>query len=403
MTHDFAALREHFPTLTERAYFATHGFGPLLRETFVDLDEYRRTLALRNRGVETWYTRVLEIRGLLAKLIGARSNEIALGPNATACQASFAAAFSPSAGCDTILTTDLDFPSSRYLWHAQTQRGFRVIEVPTRDGRSFPVDDLVAAIDERTAIVAVPLVAYANGALLRTDRLIDAAHRAGAVVVLDAYQAAGIVPIDVRALGVDALVSGTNKWLSSAGMGLAFLYVHADLANRLAPAYPGWFAHEDPLAFDDVFVAADGARRFEQGAPAVEAIYGARAGIRFALDVGVGAIRERSLELADYLIAGIDKLGIPLGTPRDRAERGGMLCLDVADPEATCAILAERGIDADTRPGLGLRILVSSVQHDAGPRSAARRARPSLGRRRRSDSSAVRGGVRPAIPVTGPG
>jgi kynureninase len=231
-----------------------------------------------------------------------------------------------------------------------------VIEVPSRDGMSFPVDDLIAAIDERTAIVAVPLVAYSNGALLQAEKLIAAAHKAGAVVVLDAYQAAGIVPIQVRALGVDALVSGTNKWLSSAGMGLAFLYVRADLANRLAPAYPGWFAHEDPLAFGEVFVAADGARRFEQGAPAVEAIYGARAGIRFALDVGVDAIRARSLELADYLITGVDKLGIPLATPRTHAERAGMVCLDIGDAEAMATALGEHGIDVDTRPGLGLRI-----------------------------------------------
>src|SRR3569623_99593 len=211
---DFTTLRERFPTLVERAYFATHGFGPLLRETLRDLDDYRRTLTLRNRVVATWYERIVEIRGLLAQLVGAREGDIALGPNATACQASFAA----------------------------------------------------------------PLVANANGALLDVERVIAAAHDVGAIVVLDAYQAAGIVPIDVRALDVDALVSGTNKWLSSAGMGLAFLYVRRSLANRLAPAFPGWFAHEDPLAYADLFVPAHGARRFEQGAPAVEAIYGARAG-----------------------------------------------------------------------------------------------------------------------------
>lgn len=356
MTPDFAALRERFPTLVERAYFATHGFGPLLRDTLRDLDDYRRTLSLRNRVVATWYERIVEIRGLLARLIGAGDGDIALGPNATGCQASLAAALAPTAQCDTILTTDLDFPSSRYLWHAQSQRGYRVIEVPSRDGIGFPTDELIAAIDRRTAIVAVPMVAYANGALLDVARVIAAAHAVGAIVVLDAYQAAGIVPIDVRALDVDALVSGTNKWLSSAGMGLAFLYVRRPLADRLAPAYPGWFAHDNPLAFDDLFVPAGGARRFEQGAPAVEAIYGARAGIQFALEVGVEAIRARSFELADRLIAGVDALGLPITTPRARAERAGMVCLDVPDLERVVAVLGERGIDVDTRPGIGLRI-----------------------------------------------
>jgi selenocysteine lyase/cysteine desulfurase len=340
----------------ERAYFATHGFGPLLRETLRDLDDYRRTLVLRNRVVETWYERIVEIRGLLARLVGAREGDIALGPNATACQASICAALSPVDGCDTIVTTDLDFPSSRYLWHAQSQRGYRVIEVASRDGIAFPTDDLVAAIDRRTAIVAVPLVAYSNGALLDVERVIAAAHEVGAIVVLDAYQAVGVVPIDVRALDVDVLVSGTNKWLSSAGMGLAFSYVRRSLADRLAPAYPGWFAHADPLAFGDIFIPAAGARRFEQGAPAVEAIYGARAGIQFALEVGVEAIRARSLDLTGHLIEGVDRLGITLATPREREQRAGVVCLELPAPAAIAESLATQGIDVDTRPGTGLRV-----------------------------------------------
>jgi kynureninase len=132
--------------------------------------------------------------------------------------------------------------------------------------------------------------------------------------------------------------------------------VRKALAERLAPAYPGWFAHADPLAFADEFAAAPGARRFEQGAPAVEAIYGARAGIKFALETGVEAIRMRSFELSDQLIAGLDRLGLPLSTPRARSERAGMVCLDVADADAIEARLGALGIDVDTRPGTGLRV-----------------------------------------------
>jgi kynureninase len=186
--------------------------------------------------------------------------------------------------------------------------------------------------------------------------VIDAAHAAGALVVLDAYQAAGIVPIDVRALGVDALVAGTNKWLHGVSNGLAFLHVKRQLADRLDPAYPGWFSHERTLDFADTYVPAAGARRFEQGAPSVEAVYAARAGVRFALDVGVDAIRARSFVLSDRLIAGADALGIPLATPRPYAERAGLINLGVRDPARTVAELRERGIDVDTRPGTGIRL-----------------------------------------------
>lgn len=356
---DFEAARAEFPVLGERAYFASHGFGPLLRATLADLDDYRRTLALRNRAAEVWYARVVAMRAQLARLVHAGDDDVALGPNATACQGALAAALQPTGARDAIVTSDLDFPSSRYLWHAQARRGFRVVEVRRPPGElGFPLDALLAAIDERTAVVALPLVAYANGALLPAARVIAAAHAAGAIVVLDASQAAGIVPIDVRALGVDALASGTNKWLSSAGMGLAFLYVRPELARRLEPAYPGWFAHADPLAFADTFTPAPGARRFETGAPPVEAVYGARAGIAFALEAGVDAIRARSLALADRLIAGLDALGLPLATPLEPARRAGMVCVALADAEADRVVgaLADLGIDADTRPGIGLRI-----------------------------------------------
>jgi kynureninase len=353
---DFRALRLRFPTLLDRVYFATHNLGPVLNETLVDLDEYRRTIALRNRALEPWLQRIDEMRGLVARLVNAKVGEIALGPNATACQANLAAALRPGSNRDVILTTNLDFPSSRYLWQAQEQRGFLVRTVASHDGISMPVDALVDAIDERTAVVAVSLVAYTNGALLRVKRVIDAAHAAGALVVLDAYQAAGIVPIDVRALDVDVLVAGTQKWLCATGSGLAFLYVKEQLANSLDPAYPGWFSHADTLAFADSYVPAAGARRFEQGAPAIEAVYAAGAGIRFALEVGVEAMRARSLELSDRLIAGADALGIPLRMPRARAERAGVVCLAIPDPARTATELRGQGIDVDTRPGTGLRL-----------------------------------------------
>lgn len=357
---NFAALRSRFPTLVERTYFATHCLGPVLDTALADLEDYRRTLLLRYRAIETWLARIDEIRGLFARLVHAEPDEIALGANATACHANLAAALDPDPGASPgrtrIVTTSLDFPSTRYLWQAQARRGFEVIEVASPDGIAMPADALVAAIDERVAIVAVSLVAYSNGALLRARRVIDAAHAAGAIVILDAYQAIGIVPIDVRALGADAVIAGTHKWLHGASNGLAFAYVRRALANRLTPAYPGWFSHARTLDFDPVYIPAPGARRFEQGQTSVEAVYAARAGVEFALDVGVEVIRARSFLLSDRLIAGADALGIPLTTPRDHAERAGVVCLGVRDPARIAEQLRARGIDVDTRPGTGIRL-----------------------------------------------
>lgn len=353
---DFTTLRARFPTLIERTYFATHCLGPVLDATLADLDEYRRTIPLRNRAIETWLARIDEIRCLFARLINADADEIALGANATACHGNVAAALEPTPRRARILTTSLDFPSTRYLWHAQAQRGFEVLELASRDGVAMPVDRLISAIDDRVAIVAVALVAYTNGALLRVRPVIEAAHAAGAIVILDAYQAVGIVPIDVRALGADVVVAGTHKWLHGASNGLAFAYVKRALAERLAPAYPGWFSHAHMLDYEPTYTPARGARRFEQGSPSVEAVYAARAGVRFAIDIGVDAIRARSLLLSDYLIAGANALGIPLRTPRDHAERAGVVCLGVREPERVASDLRTQRIDVDTRPGTGIRL-----------------------------------------------
>jgi selenocysteine lyase/cysteine desulfurase len=353
---DFGAPRRRFPLLDERTYFATHSLGPISNETLADLDEYRRTIPLRNRAIEAWMARIDEIRRLFARLIHADDDEIALGPNATACQAALAAALQPRPGRDVIVTTDLDFPSTRYLWHAQARRGFQIRNVTSNDGISVPGADIVRSIDERVAVVAMSLVSYANGALLEAAPVIRAAHAAGAIVVLDAFQAMGIVPTDVHELGVDALVAGTQKWLSSPTSGVAFLYVKRSLAESLEPAYPGWFAHAQMFDYERAFVPAPGARRFEQGAPAVEAIYAARAGVQFAIEVGVPAIRERNIELTERLIAGADALGIPLHTPRPASARGGTICLGVSDPSQVAHKLRDLAIDVDTRPRTGIRL-----------------------------------------------
>ena len=365
---ELRSLRARFPLLEERLYCATPGLGPVLRETFDDLEAYRRTFTRRSRALDEWVERHEALHGLVERLLGAPPGSVFLTDTATAAQAALAAAVTPSPERRRIVTSAADFHSSRYLWAAQARRGFEITEL---DARAHADEaPLLESIDARTAIVALSLVSPRSGALLPARAIAARCREVGAVLVLDAYQAVGIVPIDVEALGADVVIGGTHKWLHGGGTGLAFGYVSPPLAARLEPAYPGWIGHASLRAFSDRFEPHDGARRLAQGTPAMEPVYTARAGLELALEVGVSAFRARSLALTGHLLAGLAERGIPVRTPSADARRGGMVCVEAAggeaaDGEGVVAALEAEGIDVDTRPGAGVRIGPHPTQTEA--------------------------------------
>lgn len=353
---DPVADRRRFTLLDERRYFASQCLGPVPIEAFEDLATYASTLRLGKRAIELWLERMEETTLLVEALLGAPRHSVALMPNATAAQAAVAACVQPTAERRRVVLSTLDFHSSRYLWRAQAQRGFEVHEVGALDDGSVDMDAVLRAIDHRTAVVALALVSPRSGALLDVARVTARARDAGALVVIDAYQAVGIVPLSVETLGADVVCGGTHKWLWGGSLGLAFLYVRPEIAEQWRPGYPGWLGQPMQAAFGDDFIPAPGARRLQQGTPAIEPMYAARAGLRFALNAPVAALRARSITLTERIAAGAESHGLRLASPRNPASRGGMVCLTLSDSEALVHALAVRGMDVDSRPGAGLRI-----------------------------------------------
>jgi len=352
---DFNSLRQQFPLLKERTYLASHTLGPLPQKAALDIEAYTKSLYLGKRALSIWLERYEQMFPLIETLLNAPTGSVAITASATAAQAAIAAAIQPNVKRNRIIVTDLDFSSCRYLWKSQVQRGFDLIEVVAADGMQISSADIIAKIDDRVAVVAVSLVSYLNSARLDIQPIIEAAHAAGAIVVLDAYQAMGVIPIDVTSLGADVVVGGTNKWLCG-GVGLGFAYVEPSLAEQLDPVYPGWFAHLQPMAFAETFTPATGARRFQQGTPSIEPIYTSRAGIQFAIDTGVEQIHQRNIELTTYLIECADLYNIPILTPRSPHQRGGTVLLGVEQAATVVEKLAALGIDVDTRSSLGIRV-----------------------------------------------
>ena len=187
------------------------------------------------------------------------------------------------------------------------------------------------------------------------EPIIRRAHEAGAYVVLDCYQSAGVVPFDVTALDVDFAVGGSVKWLCG-GPGAGWLYVRPDLAERLEPTFVGWQGHARPFAFEPELEYAAGARRFLTGTPNVPALYAATAGYDVIEEVGVDRIRERSLALTELLIDRLDAAGFEVASPREPERRGGTVLVRTPDDAAVHRELGERGIICDFRPGAGVRL-----------------------------------------------
>ncbi len=353
---DFTRERARFPILSERVYFAQQCLGATPAEMEADLGAYAASLARRSRALGEWAERWWEMHRLVESLLSAPPGSVFLRDSATAAQAAVASALDARPERSRVIVGTADFHSSRYLWRAQASRGFDVVEVQTLGAAADDAVRIASMIDEHTRVVALSLVSPRTGALLDTAPIVRAARRAGAIVVLDAYQAVGIVPVRVGELGAHVVVGGFHKWVGGGGTGLAFGYVEPSLLPQLRPAYPGWLAHRDLMGFCDDFEAAHTAEKLQQGMPAMEPVYSTRAGLEWILAHGIDPIRARSLELTDRILAAAEERRLPVITPRAAARRGGMVCIDVPDGKRLVAELAVDGIDIDARPGAGIRL-----------------------------------------------
>ena len=345
---DLVDYRGRFPILAETTYLINHSLGAMPAEAETRLAEYAR--AWRTRGVraweEGWWELPLTTGNQIARLIGAPPGTVSMHQNVTLAEAVVLSCFGFEGERRRIVYEEGNFPSVRYLY--QAARGAEVVVAPDDEG-------VVAAIDERTLLVPVTHVLFKTGAIQDVEAIVARAHEAGALVVLDAYQSVGTVPLDVTALGVDFAVGGSVKWLCG-GPGAAWLYVRPGLAEELEPALTGWQAHARPFAFEPEQDYAEGAARFLTGTPNVPALYAASAGYDVVEDVGIEPIRERSVEQTTLLIELLEEAGFEVGSPRDPERRGGTVVVKLPEFERVGRELTERGVLCDWRPDVGLRL-----------------------------------------------
>src|SRR5438874_56714 len=225
----------------------SNSLGAMPRGVYDSMRAYADSWA--DRGVraweEGWWEMAISVGDQIAPLIGAQPGELSVHQNVTITQAVISSCFDFRGPRNKIVMVDLEFPSIQYFYHEQRRHGARVEVVPAEDSIRFNLEKFLAAIDETTLLVPISLVLFRSSYIVNSRAIIERAHRVGAHVVLDAFQAAGTVPVDVRSLGADFAVGGVLKWLCG-GPGVAYLYVREDLPAKRA----GTVSVECPHAYE---------------------------------------------------------------------------------------------------------------------------------------------------------
>ncbi|MBA3442502.1 MAG: aminotransferase class V-fold PLP-dependent enzyme [Pyrinomonadaceae bacterium] len=366
MTDELLEWRSQFPILDQSVYLISHSLGAMPRSVFDRMHDYAEMWATRGvrAWTEGWWEMPLTVGDEVARIIGADPGTVVMHQNVSVCQSIILSCFAEIKGShkrerrrNKIVYSGLEFPSVMYVYEAHARDGsIRIEVVPSDDGITVSNERLLAAIDEETLLVPISHVLFKSGFLQDVRRITERAHEMGALVVLDTYQSAGTVPFSVKDLDVDFATGGSVKWLCG-GPGAGYLYVHPRLHERLEPRVTGWMAHEAPFAFDAGPIRyAPNITRFLHGSPGIPALYAAQSGYLIINQIGVEAIRAKSVRQTSRLIELAEQAGFAVTSPRDAAQRGGTITVGVEHAAAVTRELVHREILVDYRPGAGIRI-----------------------------------------------
>jgi selenocysteine lyase/cysteine desulfurase len=336
-----STCRHRFPIFGQRIYINSCSQGALSDAVRASYEQYLSDWDEYGAPWEYWVERQEAARKAFAGLVSAAPDEIAVTTSLSAGVSALASGLRFTRRSKVVLT-DWEFPTIGQIWHAQEARGARVVHGAT-------LQELDRLIDDDTLLVSVTHVSYRNGAMSDVPKIVELAHDRGALVLLDAFQSIGSLPVDVKELGVDFLGAGVLKYLlGSAGLG--FFYCRSELVERVWPTQTGWFADENIFAMDHTdYSPAHTAARFQSGTPPVPAMYAGIAGIELMQEIGIAETRAHVNGLNEHFVAGLDDMGATLATPREL--HGALMCVKSTDSKALVAALDGEGIVTSERDG----------------------------------------------------
>jgi len=350
---ELLAYRSEFPILQRKTYLNSCSLGALSNRSMQRLAQF---MEMWNEwGAHAWYEiwmgEIAKARQKFAAIIGAQLHEVAIAPSVSVALSSIASALDYSKR-NNVVMADMDFPTLAYQWLVKQRIGVECRFVESPDRIYTPPELFEREVDDKTALVATSRVFYTSGYIQDIRAVADIAHKHGAYILVDDYQGTGQIPINVNAMDVDFLVTGTLKWLMG-GPGLAFVYIREGLISQLQPTIAGWFGHSEQFQFKTrEFDFRPDATRVEMGTPAVAAIYAANGGLDIVQEISVEQICERTRYLTNDLIAQAREHGWKVRAPLEPEQRSSIVMLEIEQPEEVVKALVARNIITDSRPGL---------------------------------------------------
>lgn len=314
---------EDFPASRESTYLNAASVALMFRGAEEAAVEWQRDLARSgtiNFDEAAEEAAFEDLHRAAADLFSASPDDIAVAANSTELLASLAWAIAPPAGTN-VVSTDVEFPSTLYPWaRVSRHTGCEIRLARGEDGYVDPAN-LFDLIDDRTAVVCISHVEYGTGQCYDLGKLAEVAHANEALLVVDATQSAGAVPIDAEECGVDALVSAGYKWLCGP-FGVAVMYLASHLQAELDPGIVGWRSHKNLWDLKaDRLELPDTARRFEYSTMTYGCAIGLTRSIDYLVGLGIERIFERNLWLADLLIEGLEERSAEIVSPQGPGER----------------------------------------------------------------------------------
>jgi len=350
--------RKEFPSLEDYTYLINHSLGAMPHAVYSNLKEYADTWRMKsiNAWEEDWWNLNAEVGNIMADILHAPYNTISMHHNVTSASAIILSCFEFTDKKDKVVYTDMHFPSIRYLLKSYLPVWVNHTIIESEDGVTVPAEKIADSIDSRTLLVPISHVFFKSSYIQDLKVIIEKAHDCGAYVIVDIYQSAGALPVDVEKLNVDVVTGGSIKWLCG-GPGTAYLYVRPDLAVTLKPKVTGWFAHDNPFAFaGNMHYTENISYKFLTGTQHIPSLYAAKAGYEIIRDIGIENIRKRSLLLTQRIIDCVKRYGFALNTPSEPERRGGSVVVQLENSQKIAQELLKRKFLIDWRPNSGIRI-----------------------------------------------